>query len=350
MENMNDFGGVNTDGLNGDTFGVSSSSMNERNEDVNIYTTSWSGEGSYTVPGYSGMSPEPMQKEGQALEITALVFGILGIVLCCCGGFFGFIGLILSIVALAKGRKNGKSIAALVCSIVALLAAAIMFVGFATDEEFQEAFWEGFEEGYEMSSGEDIDISGDEEMNADESDSSGFNSSVESKEGDIIISSAEASKIVIEGNTFTLPCTLADILKYYEVSAYSEEDMKGGMEPYDTKIIYLAKDGVENGIYVSMYNNEDKKIEDINNAVVDSINIESYSEGAVKSVDICRGIAFGMNAAQVEKALEGCTYNKSENSGYYFYYITAGDKEEYSFSVMLAEDEVVSINVYYYKK
>lgn len=60
------------------------------------------------------------QQKTSALEICSLVFGILGL-LCCASGIFGFIGLIISIVALATKHKSGLSIAGLVCSIISVL-------------------------------------------------------------------------------------------------------------------------------------------------------------------------------------------------------------------------------------
>lgn len=75
------------------------------------------------------------QKESKALEICSLVFGILSIVCCCCYGVFGIVGLILSIVALATGKKSGFSIAGLICSIVGIvLTIIILWIGFNSPE------------------------------------------------------------------------------------------------------------------------------------------------------------------------------------------------------------------------
>lgn len=77
-------------------------------------------------------------KQSKAMEICALVFGILGIVLCCCYGIFGLVGLVLSIVCLATGRKSGLSIAGLVCSIVGIVLTVLMFVIGMSSPEYQE--------------------------------------------------------------------------------------------------------------------------------------------------------------------------------------------------------------------
>lgn len=75
---------------------------------------------------YNNVTEEP--KGGKALEICSLIFGILGIIGCCCYGVFGIIGLVLSIVALATGRKSGLSIAGLVCSIIGVVLTILMFI------------------------------------------------------------------------------------------------------------------------------------------------------------------------------------------------------------------------------
>lgn len=78
------------------------------------------------------------QKGGKALEICSLVFGILSIVACCCYGIFGIVGLVLSIVALATGKKSGLSIAGLVCSIIGIALTIAMFVIGMNSPEYQQ--------------------------------------------------------------------------------------------------------------------------------------------------------------------------------------------------------------------
>lgn len=78
------------------------------------------------------------KKGGKALEICSLVFGILSIVGCCCYGIFGIVGLVLSIVALATGKKSGLSIAGLVCSIIGIVLTIAMFVIGMNSPEYQQ--------------------------------------------------------------------------------------------------------------------------------------------------------------------------------------------------------------------
>lgn len=345
MDDMNNVSGMNstgvdTSGISAETFGMPSQSMDAQQDSMATYASTWTGGGSYTVPGYNGIEPEPMKKEGRGLEIATLVFGILALVICCCNGFFGLIGLIIGIIAIAKGKRSGMSIAGLICSVIGLITAVGMLMFSMTDygKELQDAFWEGFEEGYESTSGEDIDIGNDDEDYEE--------SSVKTNEGTSVISNEEASKVTIDGNVITIPCTLGDVLQYYEVSSYNSDMMQNGLEPNAFELIYLAKDGMENGIYVSVTNDTDKAYDDIKDATVDSINIDNNGEAPVGSVNIFNDISLGMNSAQVEAAVKDITYNKSETNGYVFYNIYGGDKNQYSVSLMLSEDKVVNISIH----
>ncbi len=81
------------------------------------------------------------EKQSRALEICSLVFGIIS--LCgCCNGLFAIIGLVLSIIAIKKGRKSGLSIAGLVCSILGLIVAivTIVFLMSPTGKEFMQNY------------------------------------------------------------------------------------------------------------------------------------------------------------------------------------------------------------------
>lgn len=78
------------------------------------------------------------EKRSKALEICALVFGILGIVGCVCYGLFGVVGLILSIVCLATGRKSGLSIAGLICSIVGIISTIAIYAYVFSMPEYQQ--------------------------------------------------------------------------------------------------------------------------------------------------------------------------------------------------------------------
>lgn len=397
---MSDRNGINTSGLNEDTFKIGESYLESQKntqstynskgayEDSvsgdNTYSTDWSGENTYhtsvqpnantyqtsaqsdvnmfqssttdnsvySAPTYQGMEQQREQKGGHALEITALVFGILGLVVCCCNGFFGLVGLILSIVALAKGKKSGKTIAALICSIIGFVIGLIMLVTVVMDEEVQKGFWEGFEQGYESTSGQDIDLNFNDDSDSEVSGNLDFGDytepSVETHEGTEVISDAEASKVILEGNEITVPCKLSDILKYYEVSSYNDDVMKNGLEAYATELIYLAKNGAENGVYVVVNNDSEQPVADVKEAVVSSIDIDVYGEQPIESASVFKGISLGMTSKEVETALEGIQYERNDMDGYVGYSITTGSEDDYYCVIMLSGDEVYAISLYYY--
>lgn len=354
MEDWNNWSGgdregTDTSGLNPETFGTSSSfGMETKNDSIEDYASTWTGEASYTVPGYNGVEPESIKKEGRGLEIAALVFGILSLVVCCCNGFFGLMGLILSIIALAKGKRSGLAVTGLVCSIIGLFLAFILFI-FSMTESGQE-FSEAFEEGYTATSEAQYESAEDEVLDSEMEDvemEEYDESPVTVNEGTTVISDKEASKVLIDGKEVTIPCKLSDILKDYEVSSYSEELINGGLEPNSMEVIYLAQNGVENGIYVMVDNNTDKSIADIKDAPVNSISIDDSGEAPIGSASIFNGVSLGMNASQVEDAIKDIKYNKSEMSGYVFYNVFAGDENSYSISIMLSEDRVINISIYY---
>lgn len=312
------------------------SEMNNYNGINNTY------EGSYTVPGYNGVAPEPMKKEGRGLEIATLVLGILALLICCCNGFFGLIGLVVGIIALVKGKRSGMTIAGLACSVLGILGAIFVLIFGMTDygQELQDAFWEGFEQGYEATSGEDIEI-GEEQ-----SDEVGeyVEDSVESHEGTGSISDKVAGRLVIDGEEIQIPCKLSTILELYEVSEYSKDDAKGGLNSYESRTLFLAKNGEECGICIDVQNYKDNGLADIQDGNIGMISLDSDPE---KEVEVFGGLTLGMTASQVEEVIKDLTYNKSEMSGFVFYNVYASNKSAYSVSVMLSEGVVSNITLYY---
>lgn len=335
MNNMDNLGGMDTSGLNADTFGVSSSSNVSQEEEINEYAESWSSEGSYHVPGYENIDPEPMTKEGRGLEIATLVFGILALVMCCCNGLFAVVGLVLGIVAIVKGKKSGMTIAGMVCSTIGLLFTFIMLLFSISDvgQEFQDAFMEGYESATE------------EYVDEQSSDAEEYTEdSVDSHEGTGTISDKIAGKVVIDGKEIYIPCQLSELLEMYEVSDYSKEDLSGGLGSYESKSIYFAENGRENGVFVDVQNYTEEDLVDIKDADVGMI---SFDDDSGKQVEVFGGLTLGMSESQVEEKLSDYKYNKSEMSGYVFYNVFAGEDSDYSISLMLSEGTVINITLYY---
>lgn len=95
--------------------------------DSSVYTGSYMDNSSaYSSDVYSSSMPET-EGETPGLATAALVFGIIGIVTCCCGCLSvlcGIAGLVMAIVANSK-QKSNVGTAALICSIVALVIGII---------------------------------------------------------------------------------------------------------------------------------------------------------------------------------------------------------------------------------
>lgn len=350
---MDDMNGMNTDGmsannvdtagLNADTFGVADNSVG-MGEETKIYTTDYSSPSGYSVPGYGAGEPQPMTKEGRGLEIATLVFGILSLVICCCNGLFGLIGVILGIIAMVKGKRNGLSIAGLICSALGLLCAIGMLAFSLTDygQELQDAFWEGFERGYEASSGEDISIGDDEESdNTEES----WVSEVESHEGTKVVLDAEASKITADGNVITLPCKLSDILTIYEVADFSDVDVNQPLESYDSEVVSLQKDGKMSGLSVGVANYTDETIPSMKEASVVSVMIDTLGEDSTEQVSVYNGITIGMSQKDLEAALKDVSYNVN-GTDYAYYDMYLGENEDYYLSIYVSDGVVEDISLY----
>lgn len=66
------------------------------------------------------------QSQSNGLAVASIVLGIIALLSSCCyGGFLGFIGLILGIVAISKGQKKGMAVAGIITSVIALLITII---------------------------------------------------------------------------------------------------------------------------------------------------------------------------------------------------------------------------------
>ena len=78
--------------------------------------------------GYGAPAPEP-----KGLAITALILGIIGLVLLwvpILGALLGLVGLILGIIALKKRQSKGLSLTGLITGGVALIIGGIITVTF----------------------------------------------------------------------------------------------------------------------------------------------------------------------------------------------------------------------------
>lgn len=335
MEGRNDFEGFDTSGLDEDTFGIRKSSDLFREENADTHTSVRSQDTIYQTSSYEYEQSVSVEREGRGLEIATLVFGILSVILCCCNSLFAIIGLSLGIVAMKKGKKSGMTIAGIVCSVIGLSFSLIAFIISFSDygQELKKAFVEGYESATEVSTGKQTD---DEKEYTE--------GSVKSHERTGTVSDKVAGRVVIDGKEIFVPCKFSELLDVYEISDYSKEDVGGGLGSYESKTIFLAEHGEENGLCVDVQNYTEKDLKDIKDAPIGSISID---ENFGKQVEVFGGLALGMTEIQVEERLSVCKYNKSEMSGYTFYNAFAGEDSEYSVSLMLSDGVVTNITLYY---
>ena len=358
----------NSDGLNQETFGTKSPFAADELPEKEIYTSDWTSTGGYAVPNGGVNPPQPPKKQSKALEICALVFGILSIVACCCYGVFGVVGIVLSVIALAQGKKSGMTIAGLICSIIGLFLSVLLIVYIFSEysQEFQEEFRDAFEEAYEEAYGESYedtfedvydDISTESsstESSSTESDESVNNNSEKTDDEEIVthegtgtISNEDASNILIDGHTFTLPCKLSDILEVYEVSEYDKEIMDDPLEAYGKVHISCGENSADCNIGISAENNTEETMTNVGDAMVYSIYFDNLDENSVKDATVLNRISLGMSSAEVEKALSDMEYGVTEMDGSVSYVVFAGDNQQYSVSIFLENDKVYGLNVHY---
>lgn len=314
----------------------------------------------YSVPSgnntYNSTYATPPQKQGTgALEVCALVFGILS--LCgCCWGLFGIIGLILSIVSLAKGRKSGLSIGGLVCSIIGIIVAIISIVFMSTsagedmmDGMFGESSGSSYETEYDYEDNEDADVSDSNNETSSKDDKADENDTATSSTASGDISAASLSKVVVDGKTITLPCKFGDIKDLFD---YNEDD-----------IAELEEDGfgVSACTYVSIYQNDSNSdvafwVENLSGSAVNSLDEMDVTSVWITdfenpiSFEVAGGIRFGMSATEVESIIAGTEYEREAgySEGDYEYTVYVGDNWEYIICVD-AEYGVDDIDVSYYE-
>lgn len=309
---------------------------------------------------------EQTKKEGKALEICALVFGILSVVCCCCYGVFGIVGLVLSIIALATGKKNGLSIAALICSIVGLLATFALVAYSLTDagkdasKEFMEKYGMTSESAYENTEEFEPDVDATEEFTEVPDDTEETtevaNGNAEEDETYTIVnegslkntglSDEEAGKIIICGETITVPCKVAEIQQAFEIE---EEYKEASMEANDSAMCYLTYNGQEIPVEIYAINESGEKINGMESADVKSITV-SVDESSMVDVEVLDGIKAGMSKEELEQKLAEYEYTKSEypDEDCTMYGLNIGSGENVKLTIMVNAGIVGYIDILVY--
>lgn len=298
------------------------------------------------------------QGEGKALGICALVFGILAVVGCCCGGIFGLIGLILSIIALATGKKSGFSTAGLICSIVGLLM-SIALIGYIFSAEGQNVIKEiqrGVNDAYEDNYREQIEdlptveYSDDNTSESDDdneySDDSDAYDGYVNHEGTVTVSDEEIGTIIVDGTKIHLPVKFSEIRDRIEIAESSQKDLAGEVGGYDSKWIYLATDGQTNGIMLVLSNDTETGI-DAGDAEVSIFEASTWGNTQADAV-FYGGIKTGQSEKEFLNAIKDLTYTAKEDGEYTYYFLQLGDDAEYDFSISVVDDVVENIELSYY--
>lgn len=162
--------------------------------------------------------------------------------------------------------------------------------------------------------------------------------------GVFFIADKRVENVVLDGKSIQIPCEFSELLNLYEISEYSKNELEKPIAKGESKTIFLAKNDVENGISVEVYNNHKKATSDIGSCEVRMISIDDNTN---TDVEVFYGLAPGMTALEVEKVLDGSDYNKSEMSGYVFYHVMDEKKNAYYISLVLFDDRVMNVSLYY---
>lgn len=297
----------------------------------------------------------PEKKESKALEICALVFGIIS--LCgCCYGLFGMIGLVLSIIALATGKKSGFSITGLILSIVGIVGALAwtIFCFSATGEEWRTTMAENFMERFGQENNgiyEDVTTEAEQdEVTTAEQDETADTESTEMEQNlsqNTSLKNELAGKVIIDGKEIRVPCKFSEIKGEFEISAESEEILKNGMKAYDFEIISLTSDGKSTGVSLVLSNYSDVDIEQADEAYVTGVNVDSYGEMPWQ-VKFFADIMVGMSEKDLEAAMNGMEYDKDLSDDYSYYSFCLGENSDYYFSIYGVGEKIEEIALSYY--
>lgn len=352
-DKMNDQSGLNKETFGTVGFGLPNEGNTEETaEEKKVYIPGYDSTEASANPQinyYTGtVIQEPKKKQSRALEICALVFGILGIVGCCCYGVFGIIGLVLSIVALATDRKSGLSIAGLVCSVIGLLATCCVVAFSFSDvgREFWKSYKTAYEAAYEEASGRTLDDDDqsaseyrDEDVFGDDSEETKTVNKGAAKNEEI--SSKEAGAVVIYGQSFTVPCKMEEVEKVFEVEA---EDKQASMEAYDSVMCDLIFNGEEIPVTVFAMNTTDGTIQGMGEAVVSSFEISAYDDGNVDA-EVFGGIKAGMSEEDLKSVLSEYEYTYFGDEEYAGYSLMLGDMDKIYITAMVESGKVSYISV-----
>ncbi len=345
------------EGLSSVTFGeLNTDTSYEAPQETPVYTPEWNVSKSSSYDSHDSFYSEKKiqydqpENESKALDICTLVFGILSIVCCCGGGLFGFVGFVLGIIALVKGKRSGILIAGFVCSIIGLLIAMAILVYSITPggKENWSDFAEEFQREYERSYNRDSESSDISEL-TDGFDSQSLDDEYEeygedeSEMNDASV--AEKVKIIsINGTQISLPCKLEDLPT--DISAKAEEEKSELIDAIQEDNFYSLDIDIDSeSISLDLTKQDEKTAIDIKELDVVSIQSSDVS-GNQGNTEFFNGIKAGDTREELEQKLGDVHYKKDEDLEYYSF--EAGAMNEYLVYIYMMDEKVVQVSVDYF--
>lgn len=265
----------------------------------------------YNVNNYTQAAPEP--KQSKALGIVGLVLGILGLLTSCCYGglLFGLIGLILSIVYLAKKGSKGIGITGAVISGIALIASIIWLsiaisTGAGIFDELQQ-FNDEYGSGTNSSTEDPWNYTVD---NNDYTDPDFWNYTEDDNDYTDPATSSNVTgtnQILVNGtDLYTLPASLNSLGLSVNSDADSDvvEDIEqNGLYAGDYKFVVLDSN---NGysFWGFIENTGEDTIYSIDDCQVTGINVDNYSSWCTAwSAEVYGGVTLNMTRSEVENLI-----------------------------------------------
>lgn len=250
---------------------------------------------------YSAAYTQPVQtasaEPSKGLGIAGLILGIIGIITgCCYGGFiFGLIGLVLSIVYVAKKGSKGLGIGGIITSALGLIFSIVMVILIAAAPS---VLYSIMPDEYKYLIEDELGGSTTDDFGFPTEDT--YDPTSETSESSI----ADTDQIMINESVYTLPATVSSLgftvnpdYRSEEVAAIETE----GVEPGDYVFVLLnAPDGTSFFGYIENTGAEDT-IYSIDELTVTGFNVDNYSsECTAYYVEAFGGIRLDMSRSEVE--------------------------------------------------
>lgn len=261
-------------------------------------------QGSYNA-AYTQSTAAPVTSgPSKGLGVAGLVLGIIGIITgCCYGGFvFGLIGLILSIVYVAKKGSKGLGISGIITSALGLILSIVMLILLLAAPSI---LYEAMPDEYKYLI--------EDEIGGSSTDDFGFPTEDTEEPEDIFTaepgttsSITSMNQIIVNDTVYTLPETVSSLgftvdTEYHaeDVAAVSTDGVLAGDYIF---VLLHAGDGTSFWGYIE--NTGTDTIYSLEELTVTGINVDNYSSDCTAYyVESYGGIQLGMTRSDVETLL-----------------------------------------------